>query len=220
MPTVAMAPSWLYELVGVVTLLIAAYSLALIGLGVQSRRTAGWDVELSHALMGIAMAGMFVGGLAVGRRGMWEALFAAALVWFVVRAGRSILAYGLHLPHTAVHALMSLAMLLMYWFPRSGARSASRADPGLLLIVATLLLASAVFTFASTHRGATVYGAHPDSSTGIAMSVAAGGPSGSYLIGTTAAVSGADGAFSRPWLLDATHVVMCVAMAFMLILML
>lgn len=220
MPGMAMTPSWLYDLFGVLMLLIAGYSLALVGLGVESRRTAGWDVELSHAVMGISMAGMFVGGWAFGPSGVWEGFFGAALVWFVVRAGRSILLYGLHLPHTAVHALMSFAMLLMYWFPMASGASGSRADPGLLFVVATLLLASAVFTFASTHRGGAVYGTHVETGTGTGVPAIAGVPSGTSLTRTTAAAPGVEGAFSRPWLLDATHVVMCVAMAFMLILML
>lgn len=220
MSGMAMTPSWLYDLFGVVMLVIAGYSLVLVALGVEARRTAGWDVELSHAVMGISMAGMFVGGWAFGPSGMWEGLFAAFVVWFVIRAGRSILVYGLHLPHTAVHALMGFAMLLMYWFPMSRAASASRADPGLLLLVATLLLASAVFTFASTHRGGAVYGTHLGLETGTGTPAVAGVTPGSYLTGTAAAAPGVEGTFSRPWLLDASHVVMCVAMAFMLILML
>ncbi len=223
----ALTPSWLYDLFGVVMLAIAAYSLSLVALGVGSGRTSGWDVEVSHGVTGIAMAGMFVGGWAFGPSGLWEALFVALLVWFVIRAGRSVLTYGLHLPHTAVHALMSFAMLLMYWFSmasRSSTMSTTtkRADPGLLLIVAVLLLASAISTLASGRRGEAVYGAHAHlRSASVTSTLAvAGVQPDSYLAGTASAAPGVEGAVSRPWLLDATHVAMCVAMGFMLVLML
>jgi len=234
--TMAMEPSWLYYLFAVLMLCVAGYSSVLLAMAGLSRRPAGWDVELSHLVMGVAMAGMFVAGWSFGPSAMWEAFFGALLIWFVVQCGRSLLAYGAHLPHTAVHALMSLAMLLMYWFPMgasqgsmsmsmSSSAAGPRVDPGLALVIAFLLFVSAVFTLASNRKGGSVYGTH------LAV-VAAGGPmttqvgdtadvSGEVgLAGTTSAAGGLEGFVSRPSLLDGAHVVMCVAMGFMLILML
>lgn len=180
--------------------------------------------------MGVAMASMFVGSWSFGPSAMWEVLFGAMLVWFVVRSGHSVLTYGPHLPHTAVHALMSFAMLLMYWFPMDGAHSmassaGARVDPGLAFVVAFLLLVSAVFTLASDRKGGSVYGTHlAVAATGDRAAAVIGDQESAsadgVLAGTTSAAGGLEGLVSRPWLLDGSHVVMCVAMGFMLILML
>ena len=94
--------------------------------------------------MGVAMSGMFVPAWAFGPNVMWELVFAGFLVWFVVRTVQSVQAWGLHVPHTAIHAVMSFGMLLMYWFPLgapSGAMAmtasatSGRMDPGLALLI-------------------------------------------------------------------------------------
>lgn len=230
-----MLPTWLYYLFGVLMCCVAGYSTLLLAMAARSRRFVGWDVELSHLLMGVAMAGMFVSGWSFGPSAMWELFFGALLVWFVLRAGRSVLAYGVHLPHTAVHALMSLAMLIMYWFPMgaqqqsvsmsmSSSAIAPRADPGLLLVIAFVLLVSAVFTLASERKGAAVYGTHValTANGGATLSPVDGraAPCEASLAGTMSSAEGLEGLVSSPWLLDATHAVMCVAMGFLLILML
>lgn len=222
----AATPAWLYYLLGASMLVVAGYCVALLALGIASRRTDGWDVELSHVAMGLAMAGMFVDGWAFGRRGIWEGVFGALLVLFVVRAGRSIRAHGLHLPHTAVHALMSFAMLVMYWYPMQmglgstvpaapAGGAVAKPDPSLVLVLAVLFLASAVGTLTTDHRGAAVVGTHC-----MPASARTGPPRPlrGRLAGAAAVVE-VDGALRRPRLLDASHIVMCVAMAFMLVLM-
>ncbi len=96
-------------------------------------------------------------------------IFGALLVWFIVRSVQSIHAWGLHVPHTAVHAVMSLAMLLMYRFPAgavshamsmSASAGGARIDPGLTFLLAFILFGSAVFTIASPNKGATHFGTH------------------------------------------------------------
>ena len=110
-------PSWLYYLFGVLMLAVAAYCLTLLVLSVATNRPAGRDVEISHIFMGVAMAGMFVGQWAFGRSAVWEIIFGALLIWFLVESIQSVRTYGLHLPHALIHAVMNFAMLLMYWFP-------------------------------------------------------------------------------------------------------
>lgn len=224
-------PSWLYYLFAVVMLAVAGYCLLLLALSASSRRRSGWDVELSHVAMGLAMAGMFVDGWRFGPNLMWELVFVALLVWFVLRAFLSVQRFGLHVPHTSVHAVMSLAMLLMYWFPMGASTSMSRAmssagghvDPGLAFLVAFALFGSAVFTLASSRKGGAVYGTHVAVASPV-LSGAGAGPSGAdaareaYLSGTPSDAGGLEGLVARPWLVDATHVVMCVAMGFMLVL--
>jgi hypothetical protein len=194
-------PHALYFLFALAMLLVAAYSGLLGVLAVVTRRTSGIDVDVAHLCMGVAMSGMFVTALAVGRDGAWEAVFHR---------------YGRHVPHESVHAVMSFAMVLMYWFPQGstplgamamGTVGANRADPALVLGLAVTVLGSAVFTLANPVKGVSHHGAHARRFVGD---------------GTVEAtvVPGVLGVLTAPWMEDASHVVMCVSMAFMLILML
>jgi Domain of unknown function (DUF5134) len=229
-------PSWLYYLLAIAMLSIAAYSLVLLALAALSRRTPGWDVHVSHVAMGVAMAGMFVNGWSFGPSTIWEITFAALLIWFVVSTSQSLLEYGVHLPHTAIHGVMSLAMLLMYWFPMGSSPNSmsmsmssstgGRVDPGLAFVIASLLLIYAVFTLASPSKGQSVYGSHlalsvsDESSVALNSGPVLGSSLKTLLPGTVSSAGGFEGTISRPLFLDVAHVVMTVAMGFMLILML
>jgi Domain of unknown function (DUF5134) len=219
-------PSWLYYLFGVVMLAIAAYCLTLLVLSLATHRPSGRDVEISHIFMGVAMAGMFVDQWEFGRSAVWEIIFATLLVWFLVESIQSVRTYGLHLPHALIHAVMSFAMLLMYWFPMgatSGAMSMSasgtgpKLDSGIAFLVAFVLFASAIFTLASPNKGASHFGSH-------APAYAMAGTAGADLRGVQSE-GGTDGLIALddlvaiPWLVDVSHVVMCIAMGFMLLLM-
>ncbi len=219
-------PSWLYYLFGVLMLAVAGYCTSLLILSVPTHRPAGRDVEISHIFMGIAMAGMFVGDWAFGRTAVWEIIFGILLIWFLVESIQSVRTYGLHLPHALIHAVMSFAMLLMYWFPMgasagamsmSASTTAPRLDPGVAFVVAFILFASAIFTLASPNKGASHFGTH-------APAYALVGADGSDRPGVRPGegAGGAlaiDGIVATPWLVDLTHVVMCIAMGFMLLLM-
>lgn len=220
-----LTPHWIYYLFGALMFAVAGYSALLLAVGATARRTAGVDVELSHVVMGLAMAGRFMSSWAFGGNLLWELSFGALVVWFLTRATRSVQRNGLHFPHTLIHAFMSFAMLIMYWFPASMAgratgasgaigggmgskMAAQHADSGLLFVLAVALFASAVFTLASPRKGWVVYGsAQP------ASAVASADTDGSVTEEVEAVVT-------QPRLVDMTHVVMCVAMGFMLILML
>ncbi len=221
-------PTWLYYLFGVLMLAVAAYCFALLVLSLTARRPAGRDVDISHTFMGVAMAGMFVPAWTFGPNGAWVLTFAALMVWFIVRSVQSIQRFGLHIPHALVHAVMSFAMILMYWFPMgitSGSGSMSMSgtpggvhlDAGLGLLLALVFLGSAIFTLASPNKGASHHGTHVPA---FAMSGAPGS-------GTTVSPHGAgsvptgtlEARVAIPWLEDVSHVVMCIGMAFMLILM-
>jgi len=223
-----MTPSWLYYFFGVLMLVVAAYGLVLLVLAGATRRPSGRDVDISHVLMGVSMAGMFVARGAFGSSTVWESIFAILLIWFLVRTIQAVQQYGLHLPHFLIHAVMSFAMLLMYWFPmqRTGVPSASMAmssagsklDPGLAFVLAFTLFASAIFTLASPNKGASHHGTHVPV---YAMSGAAGpGPSDTPSEGGPIAAGRHEGLVAIPWLEDASHVVMSVAMGFILVLML
>ncbi|MGO9334908.1 MAG: DUF5134 domain-containing protein [Acidimicrobiales bacterium] len=222
-------PAWLYYLFAVAMLAVAAYGLVLLAVSVAIRRSAGWDVDIAHLFMGVSMAGMFVTGWAFGPSAIWELVFTVLLVWFLVQSVQSVIAFGIHLTHYLIHAAMSFAMLLMYVFPAgasSGAMSMSmsmassssaRIDPGLSLLLAVVFFASAIFTLASPIKGVSHHGRH---AWAYAMSGSARGtveaPSGPA---PASAAGGAMGLITAPWLEDASHVVMCLGMGFMLILM-
>ena len=212
------SPAWLYYAFGVVMIVVAAYGAVLLALGVSTRRPYGWDVDVAHAFMGVAMAGMFVSGWSLGPRDGWKLAFAGLAVWFLVRSARSIRRFGLHVPHESIHAVMSFAMLLMLWFVvapvagRSmsmGLASITRIDPGLTLVLAFLLLGSAVFTLASPVKGISHHGSRLQS----AVRTTTGADAAPVLL------SGIERVIAAPLLEDVSHVAMCIAMAFMLILM-
>lgn len=213
-------PQWLYYLFATLMLVVAAYSLVLLVVTGAVHRPAGWDVDVAHVLMGVAMAGMFIGGWAFGSRQTWEVIFAALLVWFLVCSAVSMQRYGVHLSHYLIHAVMSLAMVLMYRFlpsvhePRSESMvgmtmsTGPGLDPGLSFLLAVVILTSAIFTLASADKGASHHGRYPPV---FAVSGAqrGGGPE----------ALGLERVMTTPWLEDASHVAMCVGMGFLLILM-
>jgi hypothetical protein len=224
-------PSWLYYLFGGLMLAVAAYCSTLLILGAITNRPAGRDVEISHLFMGVAMAGMFVGEWSFGRSAVWEIIFSLLMIWFLVASVQSVQRYGLHLPHALIHALMNFSMLLMYWFPMGASLSGSmsmsmsvspastsgKLDPGLAFVLAFILCASAIFTLASPVKGRTHFGSHAPA---YAMSASAGlqARSGTSDEEATPVVA-LEEVVAAPWLVDVSHVVMCVGMAFMLILM-
>ncbi len=219
-------PIGLYYLLGVLMLGLAAYGVVLLLTSFLDHRSAGRDVEASHVAMGISMAGMFVPAWSFGPSAFWELIFVVLLVWFVVKSIQSIQLWGLHVPHTAIHAVMSFAMLLMYWFPsgaspRTGSMSmttgVARIDPGVAFVTAFVLFGSALFTVASPNRGATHFGTH----LGPRSRQVAASRSGRSAVQNPdgADLAGLDATIGRPALLDASHVLMAVAMGLMLILM-
>jgi hypothetical protein len=216
-------PSWMYYILGVLMFGVAAYGGTLLLLSVLRNRSAGRDVETSHVAMGLAMAGMFVPSWAFGSGTAWVLVFIAFLVWFFVRSIQSIERFGLHVPHTAIHAVMSFAMLLMYWFPTAsgpgsmdmsiGSSSSSHGvDPALAFLIAFVLFGSAIFTIASPNKGATHYGTH-DPNPLPSPAMADEGSPGEKHLPTPSEI------LETPSILDASHVLMSAAMGLMLILM-
>lgn len=221
-------PSWLYYFFALAMLVVAAYGLVLLAVAVTSRRwRPGWDVDVTHIFMGVAMAGMFVTDWSFGPNAIWELIFTLLLVWFLVQSVQSLIAFGIHLTHYLIHAVMNFAMLLMYVVPaRSGSGamsmamgspSSARIDPGLSLLLAFTLLASAVFTLASPIKGASHHGSHSPTYAVGGPEGEAAEPSGGRLL--TLTDRGAVRVITDPRLEDASHVVMAIGMAFLMILL-
>lgn len=215
-----MTPSFLYYLFAVAMYVVSAISGLRLIEGIIRRRTVGWDIDVLHFFMGISMAGMFVPKWAFGADVVWESIFVIALVWFVTMSIQSFRAFGAHLSHYLIHAVMSVAMLLMYWYPGGTGSSGSMSmgmsassgshspQQALVFPIVLVLLISAVRTLGIGERGRSHHGAHPPVYSDPSVD-AVGHDAGA-------------GASVRLWPLveDVDHVVMCVAMAFMLILML
>lgn len=83
-------PGWLGWLFAVVMLGTAAYCAGRLAVAWRSRRPTGYAVDLTHVLMGTAMAGMLVPGLGFAPAGLWQATFAVTGCWFGAHAVRSL----------------------------------------------------------------------------------------------------------------------------------
>ena len=113
-----MTPAWVLDILAALMLVVVAVSAVRLGLARPWRKGGVvTDTDVSHLLMGIAMAGMLVSGLATLPNGAWEVIFALLTVWFgcrvaadARRSGARALAGG----HCAPHLVHSAAMLYMF----------------------------------------------------------------------------------------------------------
>jgi hypothetical protein len=224
-------PSWLYYLFAVAMLTVAAYGVCLLVVSIRLKDPVGRDIDIAHIFMGVAMAGMFVTRWAFWSNGFWELAFFLLLVWFVFRSVQSVQRFGLHVPHEGIHAAMSFAMLMMYWFPMASSptamsmsmSSSSHADldPGIGLLLAFLFFGSAIFTLASPVKGISHHGSHAVARRRALVTVGAGSNvSDDGNEPFEHASKGPLSVVTSPELEDLSHVLMCIGMGFMLILML
>jgi Domain of unknown function (DUF5134) len=126
-------PVWLLDIFAAVMLLVATVSAARLALARRADRDA--DIDVSHLLMGIAMAGTLVASLSTLPALAWEIVFAALTVWFACRvtreyqAGRGLRA--LVSEHHAPHLLHSAAMLYMFLALRPATGQSTSAMAGM-----------------------------------------------------------------------------------------
>jgi Domain of unknown function (DUF5134) len=126
-------------------------------LAAAGRPPAGWqsDVahDVTHLLMGVAMAGMLAASLTTLTPGAWEAIFGALTGWFAWRAARDARVAGIRAlvsGHSAVHLMQCAAMVYLFaavttssGMPMTGmgAASPSLEFPALALAFASVLAA-------------------------------------------------------------------------------
>ncbi|HEY3869720.1 MAG TPA: DUF5134 domain-containing protein [Actinocrinis sp.] len=84
------APPWLPDILAVVMLAVAAFSLWRAAVARSWGRAGDYDADALHALIALALAGMLVRWLETLPRGVWTALFAAAALWFAGRLAWSV----------------------------------------------------------------------------------------------------------------------------------
>jgi len=107
-------PAWLGYLLAAVMIVTAGYCVTRLVTARLRRRPTVPDVDLSHVVTGVAMAGMLVPRLRSVPDGAWEVVFAAALGWFgwrLIRAGRGHGDRAAVAPHLVASGVM-LYMLL------------------------------------------------------------------------------------------------------------
>jgi hypothetical protein len=233
-------PAWIPYSFALIMLAVSAYCLArLVAARLWHRRNHA-DVNISHVLMGAAMAGMLVPAHNPVSPGQGEAVFGALAVWFLVRTIRSASRRGIalrdedaghHLSHYPIHMVMSFAMIYMYAVGTPGepgspapvmAMGAGQVQHGyvsLSLLFIAVLFGSAVWQLDSVARFSPArmklaYAASPLPSTSLAV----GMPESAASESSRAAVGSQR--LLAPRLEIGCHVAMCIAMGYMLIVML
>lgn len=75
-------PAWLSYIFAAIVLAVAGYCAARLGAARWWRRPTDLDADGAHVFMGVAMAGMLVGGLRFLPAGLWEGVFGVGAAWF------------------------------------------------------------------------------------------------------------------------------------------
>jgi hypothetical protein len=90
-------PAWLADTFAAVMIVTAGYCAYRLVAARRWHRPTEIDVDVMHAIMGVAMAGMLVPRFNLLRYGSWEIVFGAAMGWFgwqILGAWRGRLANG------------------------------------------------------------------------------------------------------------------------------
>jgi Domain of unknown function (DUF5134) len=125
-------PAWILDIFAALMLVVAAVSaarLVVLRPWRLGRAAVVADIDVSHLLMAIAMAGMLAAGLSTLPNDAWEVVFGVLTAWFayqvtrdVRREGSRALAAGHCAPHL-VHAGAMLYMFLALTAPAAGGGS-------------------------------------------------------------------------------------------------
>lgn len=219
-------PTWILDFFASVMLAVSAYCATRLAVVRRLHRTLHGDVNVAHVVMGVAMAGMLAPALNLLGNTAWEVLFAGLAAWFTAKSALFIARHGLRgrssdhthgVSHYLTHLVMSCAMLYMYLggvsITTAHATGMVMAPPAgtadlvaLPLFFIVVLAATAVADVDALGRFSPVR-----------VAAVAGGV-------TTGGLASAGGGEDRRWLAPrlemGCHIAVCVAMAFMLVLML
>ena len=201
-----MTPDWILDVFAAIMLVVAAVSAArLVAARPWQRGAVVTDTDVSHLLMGIAMAGMLASSLTTLPNSAWVVVFAVLAAWFGYRVVRDYQASGaraLAVGHCAPHLVHSLAMVYMFAaIAAPAAGGGGMGGMGGMSGMSTLHIPTLAFLFALILIGYTVWDLDQLSSLrrGLALAVAgaaspalAGAPTGP-LVSDAAVQAGAGG---------------------------
>jgi hypothetical protein len=191
-----MTPAWILDIFAAIMLVVAAVSAARLVVARPWQRGAViTDTDISHLLLGIAMAGMLASGLTTLPNGAWAAVFGVLAVWFGYRVVRDYQASGaraLAVGHCAPHLVHSAAMMYMFLAitaPAAGGGSGMGGMGG-MGGMSTLHVPTLAFVFALILIGYTVWDLDQLSSLRHGLAAAVAGAAAPALVGAAAGTVG------------------------------
>ena len=116
-------PTWILDFFAAVMLAVSAYCATRLAVVRRLHRTLDGDVNVAHVVTGVAMAGMLAPALNLLGDTAWEVLFAGLAAWFTAKSAVFIARRGLRgrssdhfhgVSHYLTHLVVSCAMLYMY----------------------------------------------------------------------------------------------------------
>lgn len=116
-------PHWLNDIFAGLMVAVAAYSAGRLIAARAWSRPSHRDIDVTHILMGVAMAGQLVSDLNPISSGVWELVFSILAGWFLWRCYEIVSnphieshyhEYAHKLSCRLIHLTMALAMLYMY----------------------------------------------------------------------------------------------------------
>jgi len=195
-----MPPAWILDIFAALMLLVAAVSAArLVAARPWQRGAVVTDTDISHLLMGLAMAGMLASSLTTLSNTAWEVIFGVLTAWFTYRVVLDIRSSGVRAlagGHCAPHLVHSGAMLYMFLALTAtamaggsgmggmgGSGTQTLRYPTLAFVFALVLIGYSVWDLdqlSALRRGLTaaVAGAASPALAGVAAGVVVGGPAG------------------------------------------
>jgi hypothetical protein len=239
-------PSWLAALLAAAMILTAGYAASRLAAARVLRTPIEADSDAAHALMGTAMAGMFLPQLRLLPSSAWAVVFGAAGIWFTASAirVRTTAPYPWQCRFPLPHLVECIAMLymLLAWPARPrlpGMAMPGMAGPGTAADFPALALVLALFMLgyllwitdrlATRARASTALAAMPQTQPRPLVTVPAG-PSG-HAAGPASRTGTPDPAGAAPRrpsghpllavrYAECAKIVMTIAMGYMLITML
>jgi Domain of unknown function (DUF5134) len=193
-----MTPAWILDIFAAIMLVVAAISAArLLEARPWQRGAVITDTDVSHLLMGIAMAGMLAPSLTTLPNDAWAVVFGVLAVWFGYRVARDYQASGaraLAVGHCAPHLVHSAAMLYMFLAITAPAASggAGMAGMGGTSGMSTLSVPTLGFLFALILIGYTIWDLDQLSSLRHGFAAAVAGVATPALVGASAGTVGTE----------------------------
>ena len=200
-----MIPAWILDIFAAIMLVVAAVSAARLVAARPwqhgARRAALADIDVSHLLMAIAMAGMLTASLQTLPNGAWSVIFAVLTVWFgyrVIRdaqvSGVRALAGGHCAPHF-IHAWAMLYMFMAFTAPAAHGSGGMGGMAGGMTGMGTLQLPLLAFLFALALIGYSIWDldqlSGPGASGHYSLATARTAPTSPVLVGVGTSAAGA-----------------------------